>query len=45
MTKCDNFQVRNCTVTNFDDAVCLKPTDGSSVLPFTNCTEDVLVQV
>ena len=37
-------QIRNCTVTNFDDAVCLKPTDGSAVAPFTNCTEDVLVQ-
>jgi hypothetical protein len=42
--KGQNITVRNCTVTNFDDAVCLKPTDGSAVEPFTNCTEDVLVQ-
>jgi hypothetical protein len=42
--KGQNVTVRNCTVTNFDDAVCLKPTDGSAVPPFTNCTEDILVQ-
>ena len=33
--KGQNITVRNCTVTNFDDAVCLKPTDGSAVPPFT----------
>ena len=28
--KGQNITVRNCTVTNFDGAVCLKPTDGSA---------------
>jgi polygalacturonase len=34
--------VRNCTVLNFDDSVCIKPTNGGGV--YTNCSQDMLVE-
>jgi hypothetical protein len=34
--------VRNVSVTNYDDAVCIKPMNGGGLL--SNCTSNVLVE-
>lgn len=39
-----NILIQNVTVENFDDAIVVKPTNGSSAKHGINCSEDILVE-